>query len=79
MELETTRTNETTNSQNLYMAIELSSAQWKLGFTVGLAQAPRLRSLEARDLFSLDKEISLAKERFGLLERCAVLSYYPVE
>ena len=55
MELETIQTNDTTNSQNLYMAIELSNAQWKLGFTTGLGQAPRLRSLEARDFMELAK------------------------
>jgi transposase len=76
MEGKTTQTNDTTNSQNLYMALELSNAQWKLGFTTGLGQAPRLRSLEARDLFSLEKEINLAKERFSLVESCMVMSCY---
>ena len=67
MELETTQTNDTTISQNLYMAIELSNAQWKLGFTIGLRQAPRLRGMDARDLLTLEKEISLAKDPFTLL------------
>jgi transposase len=76
MKPEKTQTNDTTISQNLYLAIELSDAQWKLGFTIGLGQAPRLRKMDARELITLDKEISLAKERFGLPEGCVVMSCY---
>ena len=46
MDPETTRThNNTTGYPYLYMAIELSNNQWKLGFTIGFGQAPRLRNL----------------------------------
>jgi len=77
MKPETTRTtNDTPFSQNLYMAIELSNTEWKLGFTIGFGQAPRLRSLAARDLARLAEEIRLAKVRLGLLESAAVFSCY---
>ena len=37
MDPKTTRqTNDTTVSTKLYLALELSQAEWKLGFTVGL-------------------------------------------
>lgn len=68
--------NNTPVSQILYMAIELSNTNWKLGFTIGFGQAPRLRSLRARDLKGVEAEIKLAKKRFGLLESTAVLSCY---
>lgn len=68
--------NNTPVSQILYMAIELSNTNWKLGFTIGFGQAPRLRSLRARDLKGVEAEIKLAKERFGLLESTVVLSCY---
>ena len=77
MNPETTRNvKNTTFPSYLYMAIELSNAQWKLGFTVGFGQAPRLRSLVARDLGALVDEIRLAKERFGLPENAPVFSCY---
>jgi transposase len=76
MKPEIAQTNNTTISQNLYMAIEMSESQWKLGFTIGQGQAPRLRNMDARELIALDREIHLAKERFGLPESCAVLSCY---
>lgn len=68
--------NNTPVSQILYMAIELSNTNWKLGFTIGFGQAPRLRSLRARDLKGVEAEIKLAKKRFGLPESTAVLSCY---
>jgi len=67
---------DTTFSPNLYIAIELSNESWKLGFSIGFGQQPRLRNLASRDLAGLIKEICLAKERFGLLESTPVLSCY---
>jgi len=58
------------------MAIELSSAEWKLGFTIGVGQAPRLRTLKARDLSGLKQEIEQAKIRFGLERNVEVFSCY---
>jgi hypothetical protein len=62
----TRKKNDTPVSAYLYMALELSQEEWKLGFTIGFGQAPRLRSLRGGDLAGLLKEIRLAKERFGL-------------
>ena len=77
MEPESTRgINDTPFTQNLYMAIELSDKKWKLGFTVGFGQAPRLRDVEAQELVELVKEIRQAKERFGLAENAKVFSCY---
>ncbi len=77
MKPETTRTiNDTPHPQNLYIAIELSDENWKLGFSIGFGQAPRLRDVRARDLTALAKEIRMAKGRFGLPEAAPVLSCY---
>jgi transposase len=58
------------------MAIELAWGQWKLAFTIGLAQAPRLRTIPARDLHALRLEIQRAKQRFGLPDGTPVVSCY---
>ena len=77
MKTETTgQTNDTMVSAKLYLALGLSSAEWKLGLTIGLGQAPRLRSLKARNLDGLRHEIDLAKERFGLAKEAEVFSCY---
>jgi len=74
---------ETThNDQNnllggsLYLAFELSQKQWKLGFTIGIAQRPRIRNIMARDLEALQHEIQAARQRFGLPGDAPVLSCY---
>jgi len=77
MDPKTTRPrNDTTVSPKLYLALELSQAEWKLGFTVGLGQAARLRGLKARNREGLKSEIALAKERFGLPPETGVFSCY---
>lgn len=60
----------------LYLAFELSQRQWKLGFTIGIAQRPRIRNIMARDLQALEDEIRIAKQRFGLPGDAPVLSCY---
>jgi transposase len=60
----------------LYLALELSWTSWKLAFTVGAGQKPRLRSIAARDTDTLLLEIQAAKRRFGLPERTPVISCY---
>ena len=60
----------------LYLAFELSWKSWKLAFTVGAGQKPRLRSLTAGDLTALGLEIKRAKERFGLPPDAPVISCY---
>jgi len=60
----------------LYLALELSWTTWKLAFTVGAAQKPRLRSIPARDTDALMCEIRAARRRFGLPEDAPVISCY---
>jgi len=77
METETTcQSNDTTEKGQLYMAMELSQKEWKLGFSVGPGQAPRLRSVPGRDLAVLMDEIRLARIRFGLGKDVEVESCY---
>jgi len=77
MEPETTcKGNDTTEKRQLYMALELSQKEWKLGFSVGPGQAPRLRSVVGRDVRGLMAEIRLARERFRLGEGVEVESCY---
>jgi len=72
----THKKNDTPVSGTLYLALEFSQAEWKLGFTIGLGQAPRLRNLKARNLEDMKREIEQAKERFGLSKEAVVLSCY---
>ena len=77
MNKEATRGNEYTSFQVcLYMAMELSQSEWKLGFSIGFGQKPRLRTFKARNLVALQDEIKAAKKRFGLPEDTPVLSCY---
>jgi transposase len=73
-----THATQSTASQGpvLYMAVELSLASWKLAFTVGSGQKPRIRSLAAGALASLMEEIKLAKKRFGLPDSANVMCCY---
>lgn len=76
MSNEVTCNSEYTPDRVLYMAMELDERTWKLGFTTGLGQAPRLRTIKAKDLKALEWEISLSKLRFGLPDTVRVLSCY---
>lgn len=60
----------------LFVAFELGWKEWKLAFTVGLDQKPVLRSMPARDLGRLEKEIARAKKRFKLARKARVVSCY---
>ena len=64
------------NTPVLYLALELGASSWKLAFTVGLGQKPRLKSVTARSTLGLLLEIKAAKRRFGLPEDAPVLSCY---
>jgi len=61
---------------NLYLAFEMGSKKWKLGFSTGFGQAPRLREIESGDLDHLKSEIASAKKRFKLSDDCRVMSCY---
>ena len=60
----------------LYLAFELGWKKWKLAFTVGRAQKPRLRSVDAGDTNAVKEEIEAARDRFKLAPNCRVLSCY---
>lgn len=66
----------TTSSPRLHLGFELGWSQWKLAFTIGHGQPARLRTIAARDLPGLLKEIAKAKRRFGLPADAAVVSCY---
>jgi transposase len=63
-------------SCKLYLALELGWTSWNLAFTTGMAQKACLRTLPARDLEGLQREIRRAKERFNLPEDTPVVSCY---
>jgi transposase len=66
----------TTSSPVLYVAFELGWNSWKLVFTTGAAQKPRIRTIPARDIFAVIKEMGDAKRRFRLPPTTPVISCY---
>ena len=71
-----TQNHDTQNYGVLYLAFELGDRSWKLAFTVGLGQAPRVRSVPAGSLALVRQEIDAAKRRFGLSAETPVVSCY---
>ena len=72
-----TRISESTAaSACLLLAFELSERTWKLGFTIGRAQRPRMRSIPAGAVDRVAEEIVRAKVRFGLPSDAPVVSCY---
>src|SRR5262244_2578125 len=72
----TRETHLTPRIDSLYLAFELGEKDWKLAFTIGMGQKPRLRSMPARDLPRLQQEIAKAKHRFQLPADALVHSCY---
>ena len=60
----------------LFMAFELGASEWKLGFTIGLWQKARRRTITAGNLETVQREIVAAKKRFQLPETSKVVSCY---
>jgi transposase len=60
----------------MLMAFELGQRSWKLGFTVGMGQRPRVRQIPAGALDALATEITRAKKRLGLSADAPVTSCY---
>ena len=60
----------------LYLAFELGSNEWKLGFTTEPGATPRVRRMPARDLERLTREIADARQWFGLKATTPVGSCY---
>jgi transposase len=67
---------DTLPQPTLYLAFELGKNTWKLGFTIGVVQQPRERTIPAGALDTLQQEIARAKQRFGLPEDARVVSCY---
>ena len=59
----------------LYLSLEVGTT-WKLAFTPGLGQRPRVRGIAACALDRLDHEIASAKRRFALPAAARVVSCY---
>lgn len=76
MTKETTQPQFIETSTVLYLAFELSNKKWKLGFSIGLGQKVRIRTVDARDLTAIKSEIALAKKRFKLPDQTQVVSCY---
>jgi transposase len=72
-----TRTGDSTRACGcLLLAFELGRRTWKLGFTVGMGQRPRLCQIPAGAVSVLDQQIARAKRRFGLPTEAPVSSCY---
>ena len=76
-----TRTNESTappvtSPINLLLAFELGERVWKLGFTTGVGQRPRIRQIAAGAVDRLVEEIARAKGRLRLAADVPVVSCY---
>jgi len=67
---------ENTTEATLFVALELSEKNWKLGFTTGAGQKPRERGMPARHQERMLDAIAQAKRRFGLPETPPVVSCY---
>ena len=72
-----TRTGESTAAPAcLLIAFELSQRTWKLGFTAGSGQRPRIRQIAARAVDRLPNEIARAKARLKLSADAPVVSCF---
>jgi len=60
----------------LLMAFELGQRSWKLGFSAGIGQRPRVRQIPAGAVGVIGNEIVRAKMRLGLPGEAAVISCY---
>ena len=73
-EAQMTRTDDSTETDRLYIAFELSNTKWKLMFSNGIKR--RQKSISAGDLDSLMDQISLAKSRFKQADNVEIFSCY---
>jgi len=63
-------------ASDLYMAFELSSKKWKLGFSIGLGQKVRIRTIDSGNLDAVRSEVDQAKKRFRLPRAARVISCF---
>jgi len=71
-----TQAQSTKGQAAMYVAFELGWSEWKLAFATAPADAPRLRTVRARNLQGLLLEIAKAKIRFRLADEVAVYCCY---
>jgi len=64
------------NSGQLYLGIELSRKQWKLGFSDGKGRRARIVTIAARDWEAFQGEVEKARQRFALPASAGVKSCY---
>ena len=69
-----TQSNESAGS--LYVAIELSTSDWKLAMTDQIGRRPRIRTFDAGDPAKLQKEFVAAKAAMGLDPDATVVTCY---
>lgn len=72
----TRSTDSTAAPAYLLLALELSERTWKLGFTIGNGQRPRVRQIAAGAVDRLCEEVARAKARFGVPVEARVVSCY---
>jgi transposase len=60
----------------LAVSFELGATEWKMAFSRGLGQPPRHRTVRARNVVGVEREIAAAKARFGLELEGRVVSCY---
>lgn len=73
----TTRSTEcTATAATLFLALELGSTQWKLACAVVRTGRPRIRTIAAKDLPALEREIVTAKTKLGVPADAPVRSCY---
>ena len=64
------------NPEVLYLAFELGRKEWKLAFTVGRGEKPRLCKVAAGEMGGLMQEIERARQRWGVPAGSRVVSCY---
>jgi transposase len=77
--MRTAATEETASSMKsgtLHVAFELGRKKWKLGFTIGLGQKARKKTVAGGDREAVLHEMAAAKRRFGLPAEARVVSCY---
>lgn len=72
----TTQSTSSVGRATLFAALELGDAKWELALTTSVAQRPRRRVIEARDVAALAREVATAKQRCGLPPAAAVQTCY---
>ena len=60
----------------LLLAFELGERTWKLGFTIGIGQRPRVRQIPAGAVERVRDEVRRAKRRLGVAADAPVVSCY---